>query len=115
MADRRETIPDTLLTISLSDGVYSVSSDPCKVELGGKLSVTIPQGPPVGCLLCFTSEFGDSKSHKLLQDKTFDLSKYPNASAWTYTVWDPSTPSCPSQIVENPPHSIQVGSGMGGV
>lgn len=81
MADEKESVPDTLLTISLSDGVYSVSSDPCMVFPGGTLTVTIPQGPPVGCLLCLNKDLGDAKSHKLLQDKTFDTSKYANATA----------------------------------
>jgi len=112
MADVRETAPDTLLTISLnSDGSYSVSSDPCTVMVGGNLSVTIPQGPPVGCLICLDKDLGNAKSHKLLQDKTFDMSKYPNASRWTYYVYGPND-TCPSGAAQDVGHTIQIGSGM---
>jgi hypothetical protein len=102
-------VPDTLLTISLNNGVYSVSSDPCVVSPGGKLAVTIPQGPPVGCLICLNKDLGSSKSHNLLQDKTFDMSNYPNASAWTYYVYAPNG-TCPPPTIANPPHAIQIGS-----
>jgi hypothetical protein len=46
------------LTISLSDGVYSVSSDPVKVPEGGKLSIVVPTAPPSAAsyALTMTSE-----------------------------------------------------------
>ena len=95
------------LTISGSNNNYTVSPDPCNVPEGGDLTVDVPAG---GCLICLNKDMGNAKSHKLMKDKTFNLANYPNATKWTYTVYDPDA-ACPDQIVDNPPHTIQIGSG----
>ncbi|MGC2162973.1 MAG: hypothetical protein WA634_13745 [Silvibacterium sp.] len=97
------------LTITGSNNNYSVSPDPCNVPVGESLTVDVPSG---GCLICLDKVLGDTKSHKLSQDKTIDMSNYPNADEWTYSVYDYNA-SCPSGgIADNPSHTIQVGSGM---
>jgi hypothetical protein len=104
-------MPSTVdLTITESNGVYSVSPDPCEVPPGDDLKVIVPTG---GCLICLNKDLGSTKSHKLLQDKTFNMSSYPNASQWNYEVYGPND-TCPSGATETTTHVIQIGSGMGG-
>lgn len=101
------------LTITLSGGVYSVSPDPCYVPVGGNLNVIVPQGPPVGCLICLDKDLESKKSHVLTANRTFPMN-YPNLDKWTYTVWAP-TATCPTaSISATTPHTIQIGSQMGG-
>lgn|SRR5487761_1228734 len=98
------------LTITESDGVYSVSPDPITVPEGGSLTIVVPVGPPAGCLICLDKDLGGSRSHALTQDKTFDLKDKPANTVWGYDVFAP-TASCPEVRKRNAAHSIQVGSG----
>jgi len=100
------------LTITGSNNNYSVSSDPMNVPNGGELTIIVPVGPPVGCLVCLNKDLGTTKSHLLGANKTFDMKTYPVGTTWTYTIWDPDTANCPAQIKDNPPHTIVITSGM---
>lgn len=100
------------LTITGSNNNYAVSSDPMDVPNGGELDIVVPVGPPVGCLICLNKDLGTTKSHLLSGNKKFDMKTYPVGTSWSYTIWDPSTASCPSDIAANPPHVIQITSGM---
>lgn len=99
----------TTLTISLNDGVYSVSSDPAEVTEGGELSINVPTGPPVGCLICVDHDLGGATSHVLTANKTFDLKDKAVGTTWGYDVFGP-TATCPVVKKRNAAHSIQITS-----
>ena len=99
------------LTITGSNNNYSVSPDPCPVT-DGSLTVIVPSG---GVLICLDKDLENKKSHVLLQNRTFDMTQYPNADKWTYMPYGP-TDTCPSSSMaanasENVPHTIQIGNG----
>lgn len=97
------------LTISLNNGVYSVSEDPMNIPVGEDLTIVVPQGPPVGCLICLDNNLGNSKSYVLTANRTFDTKNLPENSTWGYDVLAP-TASCPQVNKRNASHSIQITS-----
>jgi hypothetical protein len=95
------------LTISPHDGVYSVSSDPEEVPEVGKLSIVVPTGPPVGCLICLDNDLEGARPYVLTSNRDFDLKGKARGTIWGYDVLAP-TATCRTVNKRNAAHPIQV-------